>query len=59
MHQLGMTEFIINLDQYLKELASTQNLIEEAITASKGSTSSTSSSPLTQEEQIAITYIKI
>ena len=58
MHQLGMTDFIINLDRYLKELASTQNLIKEA-TASKNSTPSTSSSPLTQEEQIAIIHTKV
>ena len=54
MHQLGMTDFIVDLDRYLKELASTQNLIEEATTASKSSTPSTSSSSLTKEEEIAL-----
>ena len=54
MHQLGMTDFIIDLDRYLKELASTQNLIEEAAAASKNSTPSTSLSPLTKEEEIAL-----
>ena len=29
MHQLGMTNFVVDLDRYLKELASTQNLIED------------------------------
>ena len=53
MHQLGMTDFVIDLDRCLKELASTQNLIEEATTASKNSTPSVSSSPLTKEEEIA------
>ena len=54
MHQLGMTNFVVDLNRYLKELASTQNLIEEATTASKNSTSSASSSPLTKEEEIAL-----
>ena len=58
MHQLGMTDFVIDLDRYLKELASTQNLIEEA-TTSKNSTSSTSSSPLTKEEETAITHTEV
>ena len=35
MHQLGMTDFVVDLDRYLKELASTQNLIEEATATSK------------------------
>ena len=54
MHQLGMTDFIVDLDRYLKELASSQNLIEEATAASKNSTPSASSSPLTKEEEIAL-----
>ena len=54
MHQLGMTDFIINLDRYLKELASTKNLIEEVAAASKNSTPSTSSSSLTKEEETAL-----
>ena len=54
MHQLGMTDFIIDLDRYLKELASTQNLIEEATATSKNSTPSASSSPLTKEEETAL-----
>ena len=54
MHQLGMTDFVINLDRYLKELASTQNLIEEAITASKNLTLSASLSPLTKEEETTL-----
>ena len=54
MHQLGMTDFIVDLDRYLKELASTQNLIEEAATASKNSTPSASSSLLTKEEEAAL-----
>ena len=37
MHQLGMTDFIIDLDRYLKELASIQNLIEEATAVKTGS----------------------
>ena len=59
MHQLGMTDFVINLDRYLKELASTQNLIEEAATASKNSTPSASSSPLIKEEEIALEHTDI
>ena len=54
MHQLGMTDFVVDLDRYLKELTSTQNLIKEAAAASKNSTPSTSSSPLTKEEEIAL-----
>ena len=54
MHQLGMTDFVVDLDRYLKELASTQNLIKEAAIASKNSTPSASSSPLTKEEEIAL-----
>ena len=54
MHQLGMTDFVVDLNRYLKELASTQNLIKEATTASKNSTPSASSSPLTKEEEIAL-----
>ena len=54
MHQLGMTDFVVDLDRYLKELASAQNLIEEAAAASKNSTPSASSSPLTKEEEIAL-----
>ena len=49
-----MTDFVVNLDRYLKELASTQNLIEEAAAASKNSTPSASSSPLTKEEEVAL-----
>ena len=59
MHQLDMTDFIVDLNQYLKELASTQNLIEEAATASKNSTPSASSSPLTKEEETALECIKV
>ena len=59
MHQLGMTDFVIDLDRYLKELASTQNLIEKATTASKNSTPSASSSPLTKEEEVALTHTEI
>ena len=59
MHQLGMTNFVINLDQYLKELASTQNLIEEAAAASKNSTPSTSLSPLTKEEETALIHTEV
>ena len=59
IHQLGMTDFIKDLDQYLKELASTKTIAEEAATTSKNSTLSTSSSPLTQEEHDALTYTKI
>ena len=54
IHQLSMTDFIVDLDRYLKELASTQNLIEEATATSKNSTPSASSSPLTKEEEIAL-----
>ena len=35
MHQLDMTEFIVDLNQYLKVLASAQTLAKEAATASK------------------------
>ena len=59
MHQLGMTDFIVNLDRYLKELASTQNLIEEAAAASKNSTLSASSSPLTKEEETTLEHTNI
>ena len=59
MHQLGMTDFIIDLDRYLKELAFTQNLIEEAAAASKNSTPSASLSPLTKKEEVALTCTKI
>ena len=59
MHQLGMTDFIINLDRYLKELASTQNLIEEAAATSKNSTSSILSSLLTKEEETAFIHTEV
>ena len=59
MHQLGMTDFIVDLDRYLKELASTQNLIEETATASKNSTSSALSSLLTKEEEITLTHTEV
>ena len=59
MHQLGMTDFVIDLDRYLKELASTQNLIEEAVTALKNSTPSASSSSLIKEEEITVTHTKV
>ena len=59
MHQLGMTDFIVDLDRYLKELASTQNLIEEAAIAFKNSTPSASSSPLTKEEEVALEHTDI
>ena len=54
MHQLGMTDFIVDLNRYLKELASSQNLIEEAAATSKNLTLSTLSSPLTKEVEIAL-----
>ena len=49
-----MTDFVVDLNRYLKELASTQDLIKEAATASKNSTPSASSSPLTKEEEITL-----
>ena len=59
MHQLGMTDFVIDLDQYLKALASTQNLIKEAAATSKNSTSSTLLSPLTKEEEVTVTHTEV
>ena len=59
MHQLDMTDFIVELDRYLKGLASIQNLIKEAATASKNSTPSTSLSPLTKEEETALVHTKV
>ena len=59
MHQLGMTDFIVNLDRYLKELASTQNLIKEAAATSKNSTPSASLSPLTKEEEVALEHTDV
>ena len=59
MHQLGMTDFVIDLDRYLKKLASTQNLIEEAAAASKNSTPSASLSPLTKQEEVTVTCTEV
>ena len=59
MHQLGMTDFVVDLNRYLKELASIQNLIKEAATALKNLTPSTSLSPLTKEEEVTLTHTKI
>ena len=59
MHQLGMTDFVINLDRYLKELATRQNLVEEAAATSKNSTPSASSSPLTKEEETVLECTEI
>ena len=56
MHQSGVTNFIVDLDRYLKELASTQHLIKEA---AKDSTPSASSSLLTKEEEVALTCTEI
>ena len=49
---------ILTLDRYLKELASIQNLIEEA-TASKNSTPSASLSLLTKEEETIFTHTEV
>ena len=59
MHQLGMTHFVVELDRYLKELASTQNLIKKATTTSKNCTPSISSSSLTKEEETTLVCIKV
>ena len=59
MHQLGMTDFVVDLDRYLKELASTQNLIKKAAAASKNSTPSASLSPLTKEEETILECTKV
>ena len=59
MHQLGMTDFVIDLDRYIKELASTQKLIKEAAATSKNSTLSILSSPLTKEEETALECTEI
>ena len=55
----GMTNFVVDLDRYLKELVSTQNLIEEVTTAAKNSTPSVLSSPMTKKEEVAITHTEV